>query len=52
MERLIKPVLRVLDSIPMINCGGCGYSALAIYEWVKGNIPKEDIKELKLFIIC
>lgn len=36
-------VLAYLDSIPAINKGGCGISALAIYRWCKANgVPVSD----------
>lgn len=31
----LKQVLNYLNSIPNINYGGCGISALAVYRWVK-----------------
>ena len=33
----LESILECLDSIPNINHGGCGISALAIYRWCKAN---------------
>lgn len=37
IEERIQSVLECLDSIPFINHGGCGISALAFYRWCKKN---------------
>jgi hypothetical protein len=52
----LNSILECLDSIPNINRGGCGISALSIYRWCKANdipvsdrpfvILNEDIEEL------
>ena len=39
--KTLSDVQKYLNSIPYINCGGCGYSAYAIYLWLKKtNYPK------------
>ena len=37
IEEKLQPVLEYLNSIPDINAGGCGLSALAIYRWCRKN---------------
>jgi hypothetical protein len=49
MKRL-KDVQQFLNSIPNINCGGCGISALAMYRWLKKNDRLKD--EKAKFIFC
>lgn len=36
-ESKFQSVLECLNSIPYLNSGGCGISALAIYRWCKAN---------------
>lgn len=36
-ESKFQSVLECLNSIPAINAGGCGISALAIYRWCREN---------------
>ena len=48
--KTLKDVQKYLNSIPNINCGGCGYSALAMYEWLKKNKQLEkDTKIVYLY---
>lgn len=42
--KTLKDVRRYLNSIPDINCGGCGISALAIQEWAKKNTNMKNIR--------
>lgn len=45
----INGAFNYLKKIPAINCGGCGWSALAIYEWLK--IRGRDISQFKI-VFC
>lgn len=38
-----KSLREYLDSVPAINCGGCGYSAYFIYEFLKHKGKKPEI---------
>jgi len=41
--KTLSDVQKFLNGIPYINCGGCGYSAYAIYLWLKKtNFEKID----------
>jgi len=42
--KTLEDVRRFLDKVPMINCGGCGISALAMYRWLKKNFPEQASK--------
>lgn len=35
-----EEVRRFLDAVPYINSGGCGVAALAMYRWIKTNMPE------------
>ena len=36
---LFEEMREFLNSIPSINSGGCGVSALAMYRWIEKNMP-------------
>ena len=42
IEDRFRTALECLDSIPNINFGGCGLSALSIYRWCKKNGVQVD----------
>ena len=45
----IDQVQKYLNSIPNINAGGCGISALSIYRWLKKNNKLDDTKFIYLY---
>ena len=42
-KKELLDVLHYLDTIPNINCGGCGYSALTIHKWLEQKGKKSKI---------
>jgi len=47
----LSKVRKFLDSIPYINGGGCGYSALAMYRWLeKHNYNMDEVSFTFLYI--
>jgi hypothetical protein len=49
-EEQFKSILACLNSIPAINAGGCGISALAIYRWCKQN--GLDVSDRPFVVLC
>ena len=43
LDKLINEI-KVLNEIPNLNRGGCGYSAIAIYRYIKQNYRYKSIK--------
>lgn len=44
--KTLDDVRNFLDRISCINSGGCGISALAMYRWVKKNMPEHAKKSM------
>lgn len=45
----LKDIQSYLDMIPCINSGGCGISALSLYQWLINNNVKEKIQFIYLY---
>lgn len=50
IETKFQNALACLDSIPYINQGGCGLSALAIYRWCKKN--GVEVSDRPFVVLC
>jgi len=50
VEAKLEHALECLDSVPNINRGGCGISALALYRWCLKN--GVDVSDRPLVVLC